>query len=86
MAKATLEFDLNELDDRIAHMRAVKSTDMAIALHEIIYNTKKRIEHELEGKDIKGEEVSNYEVLELVFERIYEVLEDSNIEIDELIH
>ena len=86
MAKATLEFDLNEFDDRIAHMRAVKSTDMAIALHELIYNTKKSIEYELEGKDIKGEQVSNYQVLELVFERIYEVLEDSNIEIDELIH
>ena len=86
MAKGILEFDLNEFDDKMAHMRAVKSTDMASALFELIYNTKKGIEHELEGKDIKGEQVSNYEVLEMVFERIHEILNDNDINIDELIN
>jgi len=28
--KATLEFDLNDPDDRMAHFRCVKSLDMAI--------------------------------------------------------
>ena len=38
MAKATLEFDMNDPDDAKAFKRAVKSTDMAIVLFEIIHN------------------------------------------------
>ena len=41
MAKATLEFDLNEPDDVLAHLRAVKSLDLALALWDIVHNTKK---------------------------------------------
>lgn len=86
MAKGILEFDLNEPDDVIAHKRAVKATDMAIALHEISYNLKKRIGYELEGADIKGEEVSNYEVLNMVFDRIHAKLNELNIDIDEILN
>ena len=32
MAKAILEFDLNDPDDQMAHLRAVKSLDMALVL------------------------------------------------------
>ena len=35
MAKAILEFDLNDSDDVMAHMRAVKSLDMASVLWEM---------------------------------------------------
>lgn len=79
MAKATLEFDLNEPDDVIAHLRAVKSLDMALALWDITHNTKKGLEWSLEGK-----EIDKYEVLELVFEKIYEILNEHNINTDEL--
>jgi hypothetical protein len=48
MAKAILEYDLNDFDDQMAHKRAIKSTSMALALWEIIYNTKKRVENEIE--------------------------------------
>mgnify|MGYP000427177733 FL=1 len=41
MAEGILKYDLNVFDDRIAHLRAVKSSDMAMALWEIIHNTKK---------------------------------------------
>jgi hypothetical protein len=81
MAKATLEFDLNEPDDVMAHLRAVKSLDMAIALWDIVHNTKKGIEWSLEGK-----EVDKYETLELVFEKIFEILNEHNINTDELIN
>ncbi len=80
MAKAILEFDLNELDDRMAHLRAVKSLDMAMALWDITHNTKKGLEWSLEGKDI-----DKYEVLELVFDKIYEILDEHNVRTDELI-
>lgn len=79
MAKATLEFDLNEPDDIMAHKRAVKSLDMAIALWEITHNTKKGLEWSLEGK-----ELDKYDTLELVFDKIYEILKEHNISIDEL--
>lgn len=85
MAEAILKYDLNDTDDAIAHMRAVKSLDMALALWEIVHNTKKGIGYTLEGKDYKGESVSNYEVLDMVYERIYEILDEHNIKMDDLI-
>ena len=79
MAKATLEFDLNDQDDKMAHLRAVKSLDMAIALWDITHNTKKGLEWSMEGK-----ELDKYDSLELVFDKIYEILKEHNISVDEL--
>jgi hypothetical protein len=80
MAKATLEFDLNEFEDKVAHFRAVKSLDMALSLWEIVHNTKKGLEWSMEGK-----EIDKYDALELVFEKIHEILDEHNINTDELI-
>ncbi len=52
MAKGILEFDLNDADDNMAHKRAVKSLDMALALWDITHNTKKALEWTMEGKEI----------------------------------
>jgi hypothetical protein len=81
MAKATLEFDLNDSDDMIAHLRAVKSLDMAMALWEIVHNTKKGLEWSMEDK-----EIDKYDALELVYKKIHEILDDHNISTDELIN
>jgi hypothetical protein len=80
MAEAILKYDLNDSDDSMAHMRAVKSLDMALALWDITHNTKKSIEWSLEGK-----ELDKYDTLELVYERIYEILDEHNIKLDDLI-
>lgn len=80
MAKAKIKYDLNDIDDRMAHLRAIKSLDMAMALWDITHNTKKGLEWSLEGKDI-----DKYEVLEMVFEKIYEILDEHNVRTDELI-
>ena len=80
MAEAILKYDLNDSDDAMAHMRAVKSLDMALALWDITHNTKKRIEWSLESK-----ELNKYEILDLVYERIYEILDEHNIKLDDLI-
>jgi len=74
MAEAILKYDLNDSDDAMAHMRAIKSLDMALALWDITHNTKKSIEWSLEGK-----ELDKYEVLDLVFDRIHLILEEHNI-------
>jgi hypothetical protein len=80
MAKATLEYNLSDPEDSMAHLRAVKSLDMAMALWDIVHNTKKGLEWSMEGK-----EIDKYDALELVFEKIHEILNDHNIRTDELI-
>jgi hypothetical protein len=80
MAKATLEYNLSDPEDAMAHLRAVKSLDMAMALWDIVHNTKKGLEWSMEGK-----EIDKYDALELVFEKIHEILNDHNIRTDELI-
>jgi hypothetical protein len=81
MAKATLEYDLTDNDDRLYHMRAVKSLDLALSLWQIVYNTRKGIEHELEFKDM-----TNYELLDKVYGEMRDILDRYNINIDELIN
>jgi hypothetical protein len=80
MAKAKLEYDLNEPDDVMAHKRAVKSLDLTLALWTITHNTKKSLEWSMEGK-----EMDKYDALELVYERIYEIMSEHNINLDDLI-
>lgn len=80
MAKAILEYDLNDPDDIMAHLRAVKSTDMALTFWEILYNTKKGIEWQIEEKKLDG-----YEVLDLVYQKMWDSLDEHGIKIDELI-
>jgi hypothetical protein len=81
MAKAILEYDLNDSDDTMAHLRAVKSLDMALVLWEMIYNTKKGIQWKIESGEIK----ENDDVLEKVYERFWEILYEHGIKIDELV-
>ena len=80
MAEAILKYDLNDADDSMAHKRAVKSLDMALALWEITHNTKKNLEWKMEGK-----EIDKYEALDMVYEKIYEILDEHNIKLDDLI-
>ena len=79
MAKAILEFDLNEPEDVQAHLRATKALDMAGALWDITHNTKKGLEWALEGKDL-----DKYEVLDMVFDKIYDILSEHDINTDKL--
>jgi hypothetical protein len=80
MAKAKIEYDLNEPDDVMAHKRAVKSLDMALVLWTITHNTKKGLEWSMEGK-----EMDKYDALEMVFEKIYEIMSEHNVSLDDLI-
>lgn len=80
MPKATIEYDLGDFDDVMAHKRAVKATDLASAIFDIVYNTKKYVERQIED-----EKYDKYDALDLVFERIQGTLEEFDINIDELI-
>jgi hypothetical protein len=80
MAKAKIEYDLNDRDDLFAHKRAVKSLDMALVLWEITHNTKKGLEWSMEGK-----EMDKYDALEMVYEKIYEIMSEHNVDLEDLI-
>ena len=80
MAEAILKYDLNDSDDAMAHMRAVKSLDMALALWELLNNSKRTLERAMHEK-----EMDKYEALDMVYERIYEILDEHNIKMDDLI-
>jgi hypothetical protein len=77
--KAKLEFDLDDFDDRMAHLRCVKSTDMAIVLSEMTSNARKRITM---GSEY-GEEY--YKGVDDVFNKLRELMEENNLDMDELI-
>ena len=82
--KAKLEYDLNDFDDKMAHLRAVKSLDMASALFDITRNLKKKIENRYEDIDNTNNDV--FDGIDSVFDEIYDILESHNINIDELIN
>ena len=79
MAKAILEFDLNDPDDNMAHLRCVKSLDMALVLFQLTTNLRKQIMYEIEHRELK-----DWEAVHLVFERIHELVNEHGINIDEL--
>ena len=81
MTKAKLIFDLSEPDDRMAHLAAVKSGEMAIVLWEITHNLKKNCH--LKAENSQGK-LDSCDVVELVFQEIYNLLDENNIVIDEL--
>ena len=80
MAKAIIEFDLNDPDDNMAHMRAVKSLDMALVLWEMAYNTKKGMHN-----DIEFNKLDAYDAIDKVFQILWDQMNERGINLDELI-
>lgn len=82
MATALLKYDLTDPDDQIEFNRACAALDLSVAVWEIVYNLKKRVERELDSKDGTEKE---YELLDSVFSKIHEILNERGINIDKLI-
>ena len=80
MAKATLTYDLNDPDDRIEHLRAVKATDMALVIWDFVYNSKKGMEYQIEEYKYDA-----YQVLDKMLEIFRDELADHGIVIDDLV-
>jgi hypothetical protein len=79
--KAVLTFDLNDVDERTAHLRCVKAEALMSAIHTFHYNTKKRLMNLVEEKGL-----SEYEAVDLVFDEFELLMSDHNIIISELIN
>lgn len=82
MAKAILEFDLDNPEDRMAHFRCVKSLDMACVLFEITRNLKKKCEHICDGLESDSDK---YDGVYVVFQQLHQLLDEHGINVDELI-
>jgi len=76
--KATIKFDLSNEDERMAHLRCLKSTEMALILWEIDHNFYRHLEFD-------GDSAYNQGVLDTI-ERIRNHLEEDGIIIDNLIN
>jgi hypothetical protein len=75
--KAILEFDLNEPDDREAHLRATMSLDMAIAIWDMQQEFRGRLKH----GQLSDEE---YRVTEELKDRFYQILNERGIDLEKL--
>lgn len=73
--KAKLTFDLKDPDDNADFQRAVQYQNYHSALWEIAYNLNKKITWELE----QDENLSDFEVKELIFSKINDILEENNV-------
>jgi len=80
--KATLEFDLDDTDDSMAHKRCVKSLDMAVSIFEIKYNVRGLCTKYLYANP----NATVDDLLEKVFDCINNEFDIRNINIDELIN
>lgn len=82
--KAILEFNLPK--DNIEYLQSVKANDMAIALWQISYNLKKQCIWEAENNNegLNIEQAYILDGVEIVFNKIYEILDEYNINIEEL--
>ena len=79
--KAILEFNLDEQDDRAAHLRAVKALSMAVALWDMDEYLRRETKY---ASDLMPIEV--YKNLEEVRDRFREIMSDNGINLDELIN
>lgn len=78
--KGILEFDLNDLDDVMAHKRAVLALDMALALYEI--------ESYLRGQTKHGDHLTHeaWEALDTARKRFYEIMNERSLNLDDLVN
>jgi hypothetical protein len=72
--KAILKFDLEDHEDRISYMKCVKASDMANFIWELKHNFWRKWKH-----DETDFTLDNYK------EELYELMNEHNINMDELI-
>jgi hypothetical protein len=88
MAEAILKFNLTDPEDRLEFERVNKSQDFALAIWSIVYNTRKRIEYEMENKLEKPDlekRPDAFDGIDAVYSAIFEILEEHQISIDKYI-
>ena len=80
--EAILKFNLSDSDDAMEFKRVNKSLDLSLALWEIMYNTRKKIISELEKDDNNDDK---YDSVERVYDKLWEIVKERNIDLDEIV-
>jgi hypothetical protein len=83
MSEAILKFNLSDSDDRMEFERMTKSLDMSLALWEFGYNTKKSLQRELESDENSTDR--EFELLDKVYQKFWDTLNEHNINIDSIV-
>ncbi len=78
--KAILKFNLPE--DNLEYLQVIKASDMAAALWDITHNLKKQCIREAETNNESVESQYVIDGIDLVFEKIYKILDDYDIDTD----
>lgn len=77
--KATLEFDFDkeDSDDRMEHMRMLKAIDMCFVLNEMKQYFRDKLKHSerFESGDVELEKAQEF---------LFELMHDNNIDLDEI--
>ena len=77
--EAILKFNLDNPDDKIAHMRCVKATDMALMLWDIKQKIRSKLKY---SNDLSEDELHQWEVMQ---DEFYSIADDYGINLDLLI-
>jgi hypothetical protein len=80
MAKAILEFDMNEMEDSLAFSRASRSLSLTLALLDIEEYLRSEIKY---GDERLTED--QYRKLEEIRDKFYEILSENGINLDQLV-
>jgi len=80
MAKAILKYDLTDMDDKMSHMRAVKSLDMMLTLWDLDQELRSLTKYAPD--DMPTEE---YEAYIKVREMLHQKMNEYNLDFDNLL-
>jgi hypothetical protein len=79
MAKAILEFDLNEPDDRDEHNRMLRSLDIVLVLWDIDQYLRSQTKY---NENLTQEQ---WDALDQTRTKFYEIMNERNVSLDELL-
>lgn len=80
--KAILEFNLPE--DNQEYLTAVKANDMSSFIFELVFNSRKQCIRNAQENNKNFDELDFYDGVDLVFDKIQELLNNHNINIENL--
>lgn len=80
--KAMLEFNLPE--DNQEFLTTIKATDMSNFIFELAFNSKKQCIRDAEENNKNFDELGFYDGVDLVYDKIYELLNNHDINIENL--
>jgi hypothetical protein len=77
--KGILEFNLDDFEDSTAHKRAVKSLDVILVLSDFDNHLRSQLKY----NDNLSE--AEHDILDKTREKLYEIMNEHNVSIDELL-